>query len=398
MLKLDFTITTTADREKYIENYIIGKTFSSKELETIADYILYGKDPDNNNSSIVDRKEVQIKTKYSSYSKKEPESLDSLMESPTFDERIFKPRENHIKFIKPKIDREKDKDIPGIQELWKTIDYYQNLIDANLGKLSEEESSKYRKLSSLELYKIKHMLIDLRRQQFYLKDSVKPTELTFGTSAHKQLPIYEEESINWDIKGSNYAIAPLGLFIGKDLKFINPREYNGIQYNYDAAAKYILDFRNPLHIYFLLEHYEDLSISNNKNPDSTVQYILDTLNFYIDFANLSETKQTILKMKIKKYSNLEINRYLKKEFNLNHSDNYISTIWKQKICGDIAAAASLHYDYYLNRENKFNWKKCSQCGQFKLKDTREFMRNSRSSDGLANRCKRCDKENRLKRK
>ena len=36
--------------------------------------------------------------------------------------------------------------------------------------------------------------------------------------------------------------------------------------------------------------------------------------------------------------------------------------------------------------------------KIKLKDTREFMRKSRSSDGLSNRCKDCDKKNRQKNK
>jgi hypothetical protein len=63
--------------------------------------VLYGKDPDKNNTSVVDRKEVYIKTRYSSYSQTEPVSLEALMESPTFDESTFTKEKNIYKKVKP---------------------------------------------------------------------------------------------------------------------------------------------------------------------------------------------------------------------------------------------------------------------------------------------------------
>lgn len=396
MVQLNFNITSSTGRRDFVEDYINenkNKKFSASDLETIADYILYGKDEDSG-ESIVDRKEVQIKTKYNSYSKKEPESLDELMESPTFDENIFSKDKNRYKTIKPKIDREKDKDIPGIKPLWELIDKFQHIIDVNNGK---EEDPNIKKLKPVELYKFKHMVIDLRRQQFYLKDIVKPTICMFGTNVRKVRSI-EDNSIPWDLENSNFSIAPLGVFTNNDIKFINPKEYRGSDYQYNKDAKYIIDFRNYEHIYYLLENYLDLEGESENNPESTIGLILRTLDFYIDIANLNESKKVILEYKKNKIRNEVIRDKLKKDFNLNHSANYISTIWKQKVCRDIAEAARLHYDYFLNREKPFAWKKCVQCGKIKLKDTREFMRKSRSSDGLASRCKECDKVNRLKNK
>lgn len=394
MVNLDFSIPTSTGRRNYIEEYIkdnSNKKFSNSDLETIANYILYGKDEDSG-TSIVDRKEVQIKTKYNSYSKKEPESLDELIESLTFDERIFNRDKNRYKNIKPKIDREKDSDVPGIKELWKTIDQYQYIIDANTGKINDPNA---KKLSSVQLYKIKHMVIDLRRHQFYLRDTVKPTICAFGTNVRK-VPQIENNSIPWDLENSDFSIAPLGVLIGKDEKFFNPKEYRGPEYTYNMKAKYIIDFRNFEHIYYLLENYEDLKISTVNKPESTIGFLLDTLDFYIEKANLSDSKKVILNYKKNRIQNEIIKKKLEKDFGLTHSANYISTIWKQKICKEIADTAQLHYDYYLNREKPFKWKKCNQCGKIKLKDTREFMRKSRSSDGLASRCKECDRENRRK--
>jgi hypothetical protein len=89
---------------------------------------------------------------------------------------------------------------------------------------------------------------------------------------------------------------------------------------------------------------------------------------------------------------------VKELFGATHSPNYISTIYKQKICGKISEAATLHYDYYLNREIANAWKMCTCCGEYKLRDTREYMRRARSSDGLSSVCKICDKEKREKMK
>jgi hypothetical protein len=50
---------------------------------------------------VVDRKEVYIKTRYSSYSQTEPVSLEALMESPTFDESTFTKEKNIYKKVKP---------------------------------------------------------------------------------------------------------------------------------------------------------------------------------------------------------------------------------------------------------------------------------------------------------
>ena len=392
-LNLDFSIESSEGRKDFVDQYLSNNPdlkFSNSELETIANYILYGKDSDG--TSIVDRGEVEIDTKYNTYQRKKPESLDELTENPAFDERIVldPSTKNHYKVVKPKIDREKDSYIPGIQELWAQIDRWQYLIDVTTGKIDD---SSVKKLSPLNLYKARHHIVELRRQQFYLKDAVAPTILMFKTNVHQSY-YREDNSIPWDCADSDYSIAPLGIITPKDPKFIDPRNYRGLPYSYNSNAIHIIDFRNQDHIYYLLEAYEDLKCAADRKPESLLNGILDTLDFYCGLANLSPLKQRVLEMKKRKKSNNNIHERVNKEFGTTYSANYISTIWKQKVCGEIAEAARLHYDWYLKREETFAWKRCNQCGKIKLKDTREFMRKSRSSDGFSNRCKECDKENR----
>lgn len=63
-LKLDFTLTTTEEREAFIEEYTRELTFTptSEELEMMGNYILWGKDSDGKSS--VQRKEIQISTRH----------------------------------------------------------------------------------------------------------------------------------------------------------------------------------------------------------------------------------------------------------------------------------------------------------------------------------------------
>lgn len=398
-IKLDFTINTAKARQEYIDNCVREnkeknlKEFTKKELELMGDYILYGKDEESG-KSIVDTKEISINTKHSSYKKKEPESLEALMDNPAFNEGIFIKHNTHFKKIKPTIDRELDKDIPSMQELWKEIDKLRYILDVAKGKI---EDPNVRIREGLELYKLKHFYITLCRQQYYLKDIFHPAIFTF--KGPQKVGYYEENnSIPWCAESNLYDIAPIGLITDKPERFLSPRNLSERDYKVNLLAKNLLDFRNPDHIYLLFENYEDLAISQIDVPESTINSILETIDFYTDFAHLSDSKKEILRLKKLKYTNDQIQKILSEKFGLSHTANYISTIWKQKICVEISEAATLHFEYYMERENPLHWKECNTCGKTKLRDSREFVRKAKSSDGLSNRCKVCDKEKREKEK
>ena len=393
MLKLDFSIESSTDRAAYVNTYMDPcANYTAKELETISNYLLYGKDEDG--LSCVDKKQVQIKAKHSTWARKDAESLDALLEKPTFDERGIQSGPTKYKNPKPSIDRIADADVPGMKDLWEVIDGVQYLIDVNKEKIEDPTA---RKLTSSELYEYQHYLVELRRQQFVLRDMVKPV---ICRSKVNITPVYDlfDGSIPWDQEGSDFSIAPLGLYTHAKVRFDNPRALEEADYHWNEKAKHILDFRNSDHIYELFELYGDLETAMDLDVESTAAGLIDTLNFYRERAHLSDEHNTILDMKIEHVSNQQICEVLREKFGVTHSANYISTMYKQKICGKIADAATLHYDYYLNREIATAWKMCTCCGEYKLRDTREYMRRARSSDGLSSICKVCDKEKRDKMK
>ena len=118
---LNFDIYYSKDRCDYIKSQDLTG-LSKKELEAISNYILYGKDEDDR--SQFDKGLIsKVDTKFSSYNKNQPVSLEALLESPTFNENQLIQGKYIYKKAKPEINRDKVKDVKGMKELWEEIDY-----------------------------------------------------------------------------------------------------------------------------------------------------------------------------------------------------------------------------------------------------------------------------------
>lgn len=420
-INLDFSLETSEERQEYV-NQLLEKiieedpisSLSKDDLSLLADYVLYGKDKDG--TSIVDRKEVQIETKYNSYAKKDNKSLEELLDNPVFDENTLRPlnHKNIYRAPKTNFDREKNRNVEPLKPLWKEIDRVAAEVDYFSKKKTledfPEETQQYLQKKTpptpYTIYKLKHTLIEMRREQFTIQDSFFPT---IPPLAYQ--PIYNGEENCPDIKwqSEEYPIYPLGLltqnnpnfllFKEKDSFFSIPTETLSQTHTYipkqeKGSTQFYLDFCDMEHVYNLIRFQEELEISCCDNPESTIRNILDTLKFYIEIANLSPEHTEILQLKVQKYSNEFIAEHVNSKYHKHHTPSYISTIFKNQICTDIAAAAQLHYDSYLERFNRNSFKKCTSCGKIKLKDVRNFARKARSSDGLSGRCKCCDKKDR----
>lgn len=127
----------------------------------MANYILYGKDQNDQNA--VDRKEVYIQTKYNSYKKRRVDSLDELKELPTFNEADLQPVHRSIyKNPKPELDLS----APEMEPILYTIAQYESQIE-DLKNLPETQEIR------TKLYNLNHMLIELRREQYAFQDILK---------------------------------------------------------------------------------------------------------------------------------------------------------------------------------------------------------------------------------
>lgn len=109
-LHLDFSINGTNDRKDFVDEYIqrpefISRPLTEDELETIANYILFGKDDDG--TSAVQKKDIQIETRNKTWQRDDTESLDAMMESPTFNEAsLRRPTEARTKIAREVFSRD----------------------------------------------------------------------------------------------------------------------------------------------------------------------------------------------------------------------------------------------------------------------------------------------------
>lgn len=132
--------------------------------------------------------------------------------------------------------------------------------------------------------------------------------------------------------------------------------------------------------------------------EGTTSFLLKTLEFYIEQADLTDIQYKILDMKKDKIHNQDIADFVNFKYGKSYSTNYISTIFRQKIIKAICEAATYHELVISNLYFPENFKKCSGCGRHLLIDSHNFVKKTRSKDGFTNRCKICDRNARKQKK
>ncbi len=439
-LHLNFSLDKAEDRTQFLNTYFEREEFKNKplneeELETCANYLLWGQDAEGKNS--VQNKLVQIDTKNKTWDKKEDESLDNLMEQPSFNEAYFSkltgasirvPRENFsrakaLKDAPPSL-------IPIFKDLFTQIDRLDLMINfwdlahnrrknpprqGLLSKFSQQEQDCMKEETThwnqYKYLKMRHLLVELRRQQYTLKDSYS------STISRHTLPIYEQSpgAIQFDteiqvfplgVNSKSNKISPLifrtefipDSYTEEELSYISTYLWNKIS-TPAPSTSLTIDFRNLEHVYNIFLLYFDLEDEAlKKDIESETQSLLNTLKYYISMAKLTEVQKEILDLKMKKVKNQDIASYINKKFKKSYTANYISTIFRQKIIKQINDAAAFHVQNISNIFFPENFKRCTACGRMLLRDPENFVKKTRSKDGYSNRCKQCDKAERDRKK
>lgn len=88
-LKLDFSLTTNIERKEFLDKYLQNEIFikrppDEEELQTMADYLLWGKDPVTGLNG--KQSGLELHTRHKTWDDSPIDSLDELMEMPTFNE------------------------------------------------------------------------------------------------------------------------------------------------------------------------------------------------------------------------------------------------------------------------------------------------------------------------
>lgn len=437
-LRLDFSLSTTTERINFLNNYLTQKQFidnppTDEELDMMGKYILWGKDPITGKNG--KQMGFHIETKHGTWDDDKLESLDALMEQPTFNEaalselgttqyRVKKEvfsREEALKNCDDTLRDQFNSLFHAIDELELSIAFYElnhgkrtkDVRAELLKRFTEEELNTLReKVTHWNQYKYlrkRHQLVDMRREQYTLRDSYKKTHFSMPTEQY-----VEPDWMEFDVE---VEVLPLGLkqqnevsglvfhkwtelipanYNEQNLKQISDLYWQKQQFAPSASQQWI-DFRELEHVYQLLNYMFELEDSAAEGRlESNTSPLLDTLQFYIEQADLTDIQREILDMKLNKKKNTDIAWDINHKYNKTYTPNYISTIFRQRIIPRINEAAVYHEKIISNIFFAEEFKQCTCCGEVLMRCTENFTRKSRANDGYSARCKRCEKKARQK--
>lgn len=463
-LSLDWTLETAVERTDFLETYLANRTvpLSESDLEMCGNYLLWGRGSNGLNAE--QEGYVQLERRNSTWASsantRQVSSIEELTENPTFDEAQFHSlADTTYKTPKPNFSREEclrkapPEFIPMLRDLFGRIDRVELSIgfyDKAHGKRKTDLPERLtRKFSPEELFdleeralswtnsqylKKKHLLVELRREQYTIKDSfsnslmARPTNkfveevsptfcgpesaedgflvLPIGLSDSARQTQGKNKSVNWFLEFEELAAKKddpayqmqarklENRLIERGICQLRKTAKKAQELQGDAPFGFLtIDFRNPAHICRLLDSQKLLI------TDPSLSRVRDTLDFYMRQANLTPIQQKVLELKLAGKQNMDIKEIVNKEFNRSYQANYISTIYRQYVAPAIADAATRHLEIVRAiAEGPERFKRCSVCGRLLVESETYFIHKSRAKSGFSARCKQCDHDYRQRRK
>ena len=413
---LDYSIERDTDRVAAVYEILdkLEKDPSATELEQMASYILYGKDEDGLNAK--QRGEMTDDNKrYSTYKTMDEKllSLDEILDNPLADqqsiEKAQKPsvyKKPKPTIAKPKYDKKTgelidigDADIPGMVELWDSINKLEHTVAVNEGKVPAQPTD-FIVQDNYRLYQMKHWLIDLRRHQYYLKDAYKPT-LHFTAIDHPKPQFVDWTSDSsywmtlpqWEKKTSEALLHSISRRLEDYETRINP--ISGETEVKWVVRRHTFDWENPMHVRFLITYYDLIYDTFHDKLDTYGRTFIFDFERYRKMANLSEVRNFILDMKIQRIPYSQIVEALQQNYGLKYTENYLCTILAKEIPEKIALTAQKWRLMIETPES--DQKQCYACGRMLPRHKLFFVCNRSRKDGFSSTCKECERRRRIER-
>lgn len=411
---LDYNIDRDIDRVAAVKDILdkLEKDPPPNDLEQMGTYILYGKDENGQNAA--QRGEmITGNTRYNSYRKKEDKnaSLDTMLENPMIDQQEFRPpnvRDVYTKktttITRPKYDKKTgalidpgDSVVPGMTELWECIDHLDHRIHVLEGKIPPNENDTIFD-NPYRLYQLKHTLIDLRRHQYYLKDSYNPPIYFFNVD-HPRPQFYDWtcDSFYW-ISRTEWQRRVDNALLHTISKNINDYETRKNEKTGEIEVKWIVrrhtfDWENPSHIRALINNYDLLYNQLHEKLDTYGRTLIFDFERYREMAHLSPVREYLLNKKIARTPYPQILEELQAKYGLKYNENHLCMIYAREIPEKIATAAKC--DRMIAEAGPDNLKRCYTCKRFLPRNSLFFSRNRSRRDGYSSNCKECEKLKRI---
>lgn len=344
---LDYSLKSPQERRDLVEKIIQNAPSSQlteRYLEILSDYIIDALPKEekkekyittNNRQVTIDKRETSFEELVSKFENGE----DGVYNLINGDKNMY---------LEPKIEitAADVANVPGLQELRELI--------------AKVEAAAMR-ASGRKKYLLKKQAIEMRQQQYILKDLYYQPIRSRSASHTDTTHITLDEEVYFDENGEPTSDGTVSLF--------KPAHVSAILCNYEALKSWSAHrYNNDFH--YLMSVFDQLM--RDALEENYPAYL------------------TLAKAKIDGMSNADIQKLLIEKHNLHHTVEYISALWRNKIPKIMADKAREQYLlWYYTEVERGNWKKCTKCGQVKLAHNRFFSKNNTSKDGYYSICKEC---------
>ena len=342
MLKLDYTLESPEERKQLVEKILEECPNPTPQyLETLADYLVLcmEKQEKKERKLLTENRMATVNKRETSF-----EGLVSQLENG--EDGIYgmiSNDKNQIFQPKVMITKKDVEEIPGLAQLREAIKMWEQKLKTASGR---------------DAFIIKTAIIELRKDQYILKDAYRKPIIPKNITRSKHFTPLE----------SDFSFDDEGYVVPEGVSLCDPKVVSAILCNYSLMKQESWgEFEKDL--WYLMQEFDEVADAALKEYplyDRICEYKVDGLQ------------------------NIDIQEKIQMEFGIKHSVEYISSLWRNKIPKLIASEAEdrLLNWYFLN-EMKGKYKKCSRCGEIKLAHNKYFSKNKTSKDGFYSICKCC---------
>ena len=349
---LDYNLSTPEERIEYVNTLLennINEELPNKYLTYLADYILFVADKNQTKKERNAEHSIVTKNREITVSKRQV----------SFEE-VVSNLENGEDGIYALISNDKNK----------ILDYREPLTNEDFEKMPEltgylniieRLKAQFKKVKGQKKFSLKKQIIETWQQMYMLKASYT------GAPARTKTPAQIKSLAHMDLDETIYFDA------------------NGYPKSTCMVSLY-----NPEHVSVLLTYYNQLKQESWEDLRSDMHWLLIDLDNLI--ARTLKDKpilRDLLDWKIAGYTNDEIQIFMNSKYGIQHTNQYFSTLWRNRIPKMIVEEAQKHYlIWYYTHNHTGTWKRCGKCGQLKLAHPLFFSKNN-SKDSYYSICKEC---------
>lgn len=349
---LDYNLSTPEERIEYVNTLLennINEELPNKYLTYLANYILFVADKNQTKKERNAEHSIVTKNREITVSKRQV----------SFEE-VVSNLENGEDGIYALISNDKNK----------ILDYREPLTNEDFEKMPEltgylniieRLKAQFKKAKGQKKFSLKKQIIETWQQMYMLKASYT------GAPARTKTPAQIKSLAHMDLDETIY---------------FDTNDY--------PQSTCMVSLYNPEHVSVLLTYYNQLKQESWEDLRSDMHWLLMDLDNLI--ARTLKNKpilRDLLDWKIAGYTNDEIQIFMNSKYGIQHTNQYFSTLWRNRIPKMIVEEAQKHYlIWYYTHNHTGTWKRCGKCGQLKLAHPLFFSKNN-SKDSYYSICKEC---------